>query len=164
MLLGDGVPADSLVLAALGPKVLRLAAERTAGAIPYLVPPEHTRQARGHPRHRAAAGARSRRWCWRPTRSGPAPSAARGCSARTSAWSTTPATCAALAGATTDLSDGGSDALIDALVARGSGEEVAAQLSEHFAAGADHVAVQLLTASDADVLDGYRKLALALKL
>jgi probable F420-dependent oxidoreductase len=41
-----GVPAESIVLAALGPKVLTLAAERTAGAIPYLVPPEHTRQAR----------------------------------------------------------------------------------------------------------------------
>src|SRR5215469_12092621 len=46
VLLGDGVPADSLVLAALGPRVLRLARERTAGAIPYLVTPEHTRQAR----------------------------------------------------------------------------------------------------------------------
>src|SRR5215471_12173302 len=34
-----GVPPDGAVLAALGPKVLRLAAERTAGAIPYLVPP-----------------------------------------------------------------------------------------------------------------------------
>src|SRR5215472_5646617 len=46
VLLGDGVPADSLVLAALGPKVLRLAADRTAGVIPYLVTPEHTRRAR----------------------------------------------------------------------------------------------------------------------
>ncbi len=46
VLLADGVPAESLVLAALGPKVLRLAAERTAGAHPYLVPPEYTRQAR----------------------------------------------------------------------------------------------------------------------
>ena len=42
----DGVPPDALMLAALGPKVLRLAGERTAGALPYLVPPEHTRQAR----------------------------------------------------------------------------------------------------------------------
>ena len=37
---------DGLVLAALGPKVLALAAERTAGAHPYLVTPEHTRRAR----------------------------------------------------------------------------------------------------------------------
>src|SRR5229473_258779 len=46
VLLDAGVPASSLVLAALGPKVLRLAAERTAGAHPYLVTPEYTRQAR----------------------------------------------------------------------------------------------------------------------
>ena len=45
-LLGHGVPASGIVLAALGPRVLRLAADRTAGAIPYLVTPEHTRQAR----------------------------------------------------------------------------------------------------------------------
>ncbi|HEV3293082.1 MAG TPA: TIGR03620 family F420-dependent LLM class oxidoreductase, partial [Streptosporangiaceae bacterium] len=41
-----GVPRDGLVLAALGPRVLRLAGDRAAGAIPYLVPPEHTAQAR----------------------------------------------------------------------------------------------------------------------
>ena len=40
------VPADRRVLAALGPKVLRLSAERAAGAHPYLVTREYTRQAR----------------------------------------------------------------------------------------------------------------------
>lgn len=45
-LLAHGVPPDSMVLAALGPKMLRLAADRTAGAHPYLVPVEYTRQAR----------------------------------------------------------------------------------------------------------------------
>ena len=63
-----------------------------------------------------------------------------------------------------DLRDGGSDALIDALVAWGSPDEVAARLNEHFEAGADHVAVQLLTATDAELLDGYRTLAQALGL
>ncbi|WP_309239805.1 TIGR03620 family F420-dependent LLM class oxidoreductase [Actinomadura sp. J1-007] len=42
----EGVPVNGRVLAALGPKVLRLAAERAAGAHPYLVTPEHTRRAR----------------------------------------------------------------------------------------------------------------------
>jgi probable F420-dependent oxidoreductase len=42
----EGVPQDERVLAALGPKVLQLSADRTAGAHPYLVTPEHTRQAR----------------------------------------------------------------------------------------------------------------------
>jgi len=40
------VPASQRVLAALGPRVLRLAAERTAGAHPYNTTPEHTAQAR----------------------------------------------------------------------------------------------------------------------
>lgn len=42
-----GLPGDSLCLAALGPKMLELAGERTAGAHPYLVTPEHTATARG---------------------------------------------------------------------------------------------------------------------
>ena len=41
---------------------------------------------------------------------------------------------------------------------------MAARLAEHFDAGADHVAVQLLTAPGEDPLDGYRKLAEALAL
>lgn len=41
-----GVPNDRMVLAALGPKVLEIAAERTAGAHPYLTTPRHTRIAR----------------------------------------------------------------------------------------------------------------------
>ncbi|MCW2935211.1 MAG: class F420-dependent oxidoreductase, partial [Actinomycetia bacterium] len=42
----EGVPAGRRALGALGPRVLRLAATRTAGAHPYLVTPEHSRQAR----------------------------------------------------------------------------------------------------------------------
>ena len=42
----DGVPRDRRVLAALGPRALRLAADRAAGTHPYLVVPEHTRFAR----------------------------------------------------------------------------------------------------------------------
>lgn len=41
-----GVPADRIVVAALGPRVLRLAGARTAGVIPGMVTPEHTRRAR----------------------------------------------------------------------------------------------------------------------
>ena len=76
------VPADGRALAALGPRVLRLAADRSAGALPYLVTPEHTRQAR-----QVLAGGRcslpSRRWSSRPTPSGPAPSPGRACSTPT---------------------------------------------------------------------------------
>src|SRR4029077_3846061 len=41
-----GVPAERRVGAALGPRVLKLSAQRSAGAHPYLTTPEHTAQAR----------------------------------------------------------------------------------------------------------------------
>ncbi|MGO9220460.1 MAG: hypothetical protein ACLP5E_22280 [Streptosporangiaceae bacterium] len=62
-----------------------------------------------------------------------------------------------------DLSGGGSDALIDALVAHGSAAQVAARLTEHLDAGADHVSIQLLTRPGAGPADGYRELAQALQ-
>ena len=61
-----------------------------------------------------------------------------------------------------DLADGGSDALIDALVAHGDAAEVAAQLRAHLDAGANHVALQLITPEDADPVPQYAQLAAAL--
>jgi probable F420-dependent oxidoreductase len=163
VLLGNGVPADSLVLAALGPRVLRLAAERTAGAIPYLVTPQHTRQARTilgadkvlAPEQKAVleTDPQRARAIGRPRVQRPYLGLVNYTSnLRRLGWSEE------------DLRDGGSDALIDALVAWGTGDEVAAKLNEHLEAGADHVAVQLLAASDDNLTDGYRKLADALGL
>ena len=162
-LLGDGVPAESLVLAALGPKVLRLAAERTAGAHPYLVTPEYTRQARAilgqgpllAPEQKVVVDAAPERAraIGRPRVEKPYLGLVNYTSnLRRLGWSDA------------DLSGGGSDALIDALVAHGTADEVAVQLTGHFDAGADHVAIQLLTGPDADLVDGYRQLAQALAL
>ena len=162
-LLADGVPRASLVLAALGPRVLRLSAERTAGAIPYLVTPEYTRQAREvlgagpllAPEQKVVLDTdpgRARR-LGRARVSRPYLGLVNYTSnLRRLGWSEA------------DLSDGGSDALVDALVAWGSGAKVAAQLAAHLAAGADHVCAQLLTESDADPTEGYRQLAAALGL
>jgi alkanesulfonate monooxygenase SsuD/methylene tetrahydromethanopterin reductase-like flavin-dependent oxidoreductase (luciferase family) len=61
-----------------------------------------------------------------------------------------------------DLDHGGSDRLVDDLALQGTPEQVAARLREHFDAGADHVAVQLLTAPGTDPLPGYSALADAL--
>jgi probable F420-dependent oxidoreductase len=163
VLRADGVPADSLVLAALGPRVLRLAAGRTAGAIPYLVPPDHTRLAREilgpgpllAPEQKVVleADPERARAIGRPRVQNPYLHLINYTSnLRRLGWSDA------------DLADGGSDALVDALVAHGTGDEIAARLGEHFDAGADHVAVQLLTASDSDLADGYQQLARALGL
>jgi len=163
VLLGDGVPAQSLVLAALGPKVLRLAAERTAGAHPYLVTPEYTRRARAilgagpllAPEQKAVLETdpeRARAIARQRVRSPYLGLVNYTSNLRRLGWSDE------------DLSGGGSDALIDALVARGSAEDVAARLREHLSAGADHVCVQLLTDYEAGLIDGYRRLAEALSL
>jgi probable F420-dependent oxidoreductase len=163
VLRGDGVPADSLVLAALGPKVLRLAGERAGGAHPYLVTPEHTRRARAilgtgpllAPEHKAVleADPQLARAIGRPRVQNPYLGLVNYTSnLRRLGWTDD------------DLKDSGSDALIDALVAHGSVGQVAARLTEHLDAGADHVAIQLITEPDADPLDGYRQLAQALAL
>jgi len=162
-LLGGSVKQKDLVLAALGPKVLRLAAEPAGGAIPYLVPPEHTRQARAilgpepllAPEHKAVLD--------------PAPERARALGRRRV---TSPylglvnytSNLRRLGWSDDDLADGGSDALIDALVAHGTAGQVAAQLNEHLAAGADHVAIQLLTEPGTDPVPVYQELARALGL
>jgi probable F420-dependent oxidoreductase len=161
-LIAGGVPAESLVLAALGPRVLRLAAEHTAGAIPYLVPPEHTRQARGilgpgpllAPEQKAVldTGPRRARAIGRERVRPYLGMVNYTSNLRRLGWTEE------------DLAGGGSDALIDALVAHGSAEQVAAQLSRHLDAGADHVVVQLLTSQGADPVPGYQELAQALKL
>ncbi len=157
-LLGDGVPADSLVLAALGPKVLQLAAERTAGAHPYLVTTGYTAQARtilgpgpllapeqkvviSTDPERARATGRSR---VEQPYLGLANYTAN---LRRLGWTDA------------DLSGGGSDALIDALVAHGGAAQVVTRLTEHLDAGADHVSIQLLTVPGADPAGGYGELA-----
>jgi len=161
VLLAEGVPADSLVLAALGPKVLTLAGQRTAGAIPYLVPPEHTRQAREilgqgpllAPEHKVvidADPARARVLGRERVRNPYLGLVNYTSNLRRLGWTDA------------DLSDGGSDALIDALVAHGSPGQVAGQLTRHLEAGADHVVIQLLTPPGTGPLDGYRDLAAAL--
>jgi probable F420-dependent oxidoreductase len=158
-----GVPRDRLVLAALGPKMLGLARDRAAGAIPYLVPPEHTRQARAvlgpgpllAPEHKVVldtdpdrARALGRTRVQRPY---------LGLVNYTS-------NLRRLGWREEDLDGGGSDALIDALVAHGSPAQVAAQLTRHLDAGADHVCLQLITEEGAGPLPGYRALAPALGL
>jgi hypothetical protein len=58
-----------------------------------------------------------------------------------------------------DLADGGSDVLIDALIAHGDPATAAARVTAHLAAGADHVAIQLLDSGGVAALDSFRALA-----
>jgi probable F420-dependent oxidoreductase len=154
------VPAGGRALAALGPRVLRLAAERSAGAHPYLVTPEHTRQARQilgdgpllAPEQKVVLETDpvQARAIGRPYVQKPYLGLTNYLSSlRRLGWTDA------------DFADGGSDALIDALVVHGDAAAIARGIAAHLDAGADHVAVQAL---NPDPLPALRALADGLQL
>ena len=154
----NGVPVQDRVLAALGPKVLRLAAARSRGAHPYLTTPEHTREAREilgagvllAPEQKVILDTDPRR----------ARNIARQVVAKPYFELVNYTNNLRRLGFTDDdLADGGSDVLIDALVAHGDPVTAAARITEHLDAGADHVAIQLLGSADGHPLDSFRALA-----
>jgi probable F420-dependent oxidoreductase len=138
-----GTPAGSRVLAAAGPRMLALAAERSIGAHPFLTTAEHTHLAR------TALG------------EGPLlapelkvvldadPATARAIARQALDFYLTkqgyPANLRRLGFTDEDLAGGGSDRLVDAVVAWGDVETVLKRIDEHHQAGADHVALQVLT-------------------
>lgn len=141
-----GVPRGRRVVAALGPKVLKLAATRSAGAHPYLTTPEHTARAREligpeallAPEHKVVLTTD--------------PERAREVGRRAldvylslanylNSWKR-------LGFSDQDVAKPGSDRLVDAVVAYGSVDAIAVRLKEHLDAGADHVPVQVLTSPD----------------
>jgi probable F420-dependent oxidoreductase len=131
------------VLAALGPKMLELAAERAQGAHTYFVPPDHTAQAR------VTLG--RDRWLI-PEQAvvlETDPERARDLARRhTSAYLALPNyinNLRRLGFEDSDLDGAGNDRLVDAIVAWGDIETVARRVREHHDAGADHVCVQVLS-------------------
>lgn len=154
------VPTSRRVVAALGPQVLQLAAQRSAGAHPYLTTPVHTGQAREQlgptvfiaPEHKVVLtnDAEKAREIGRET-----VDFYLGLSNYVNSWKR-------LGFTEEDLVRPGSDRFIDAVVAYGSPDQIAARLSEHLAAGADHVAIQVLGGED-EMLSTLEELAGPLK-
>ena len=157
-----GVPADQLCLAALGPKMLELARDATAGAHPYLVTPAHSERARAilgankllapeqgvileHDREKARLMALTALAHYRQLPN------------YRNSW--------LRLGLSENDIDEGSDRLLDALFAIGGADEAAERVRAHWAAGADHVCVQVVTEQPMDIAaarDGWRALAAAL--
>ena len=152
-----GVPAQRRILAALGPKALRLAADRTAGTHPYLVVPDHTRLP-ATCSDQELSSPPNIRWSSAPIRLPRAPSDAPSCRPLPETVNYT-SNLKRYGYTDADITGGGSDRLIDALVLHGSPETVAAGLQDHLDAGADHVAIQALTPGDLDPMLAYRQLA-----
>lgn len=150
------VPTSRRVLAALGPGVLKLSAQRSAGAHPYLTTPEHTGQARNilgntvflAPEHKVAV----------TTDVDEAREIGRGAvdfylnlSNYLNNWKR-------LGFTDEDIAKPGSDKLIDAVVAHGTPEAIAGRLRQHLESGADHVTIQVLGGWD-ELIPGLTQLA-----
>jgi len=154
-------PPVPLVLAALGPRMLELAAERTDGAHPYFVPVEHTPEARKHlgPEpflgvEQAAVLTTDREAGLRIARAFAKnylelPNYAN--NLRRLGWSDE------------DVAGEGSERLIDAVIAVGDVETIVRRVQDHLDAGADHVCLQVREEKSTDpALGAYRELASAL--
>lgn len=159
----EGVPADRRVLAALGPRMLRLSAERAAGAHPYLVNPDYTRSARATlgerpllaPEHKVALSA-DREEGLRRAREGLDIYLRMGMQNYLENFRR-------LGFEDRDFEGGGSERLLDAMVAQGSPEAIAAEVRRHLDAGADHVPLHPIHDA-AEVVDVMGHLATALGL
>ncbi|HEX7853344.1 MAG TPA: LLM class F420-dependent oxidoreductase [Sphingobium sp.] len=159
---GAGVPADALCLAALGPKMLELARDRTAGVHPYLVTPEHSALAR----EAVGPGKLVAPEQGVVLESDPvkARELARGALAQYQAYPNYRNSWLRL-GFTEQEIDSASDRLVDALFAWGTVEAIKERVDAHFAAGADHVCLQVITGQGLNVdaeRPAWRELAAAL--
>ncbi|BBY79917.1 LLM class F420-dependent oxidoreductase [Mycolicibacterium pulveris] len=151
-----GVPEDRRVVAALGPRVLKLSARRAAGPHPYLTTPEHTARARAllgpdafiAPEHKAVltTDAHEARATGRK-----ALDIYLNLTNYRNNWKR-------LGFTDEDIAKPGSDRLVDAMVAYGTVDAIANRLKEHRDAGADHVPVQVLTGPD-KLVDALTELA-----
>jgi len=150
----DPVP---VVLAALGPKMLRLAADRTTGAHPYFVPVSHTAFAREiigpdaflAPEQAVVLDTDPER----------ARATARGHMEHYLLSDNYRRNLLRLGWTESDVDGGGSDALVDAVVSWGSAEEVAETITAHHGAGADHVSIQVISQSEGIPLAELEELA-----
>jgi probable F420-dependent oxidoreductase len=135
-------PVDERCLAALGPKMLDLAGERTAGTHPYFTTVDHTRFARerlGRGKLVAPEVA-----CVVDSDPGRAKAVARDYAKLYLGLSNYTNNLLEFGFTEDDVVDGGSDRLIDAVIPQGSAEQIAEVVRAHLDAGADHVCVQPL--------------------
>jgi probable F420-dependent oxidoreductase len=156
----EGEQSYARVLAALGPKMLELAREKSDGVLPYLVTPEHTQQARiavgdkfvgveqavvlGQNREEFLRRAHAHLEIY------------TGLDNYKNSWRR-------LGFSDEDFVRGGSDRLCDAMVVHGDEDVILQRVNEHQQAGADHVCLQVLGGeANTPPRDEWRRLATVL--
>jgi probable F420-dependent oxidoreductase len=135
-------PVQERCLAALGPKMLDLSSERSAGSHPYFVPVQHTRFAR----ERLGPGklVAPEVACVLDSDPVRAKAVARDYAKLYLGLRNYTQNLLSFGFGEADFANGGSDRLIDAVIPQGSAEQVAEAVQQHFDAGADHVCLQPL--------------------
>jgi probable F420-dependent oxidoreductase len=154
------VPIDERILASLGPRSLALARDRSAGTHPYFVPVEHTRIAR----QAVGQGKIVAPELMVVLQTDPykARAIARLTTDRYLKLPNYTTNLLRLGFSDSEFANGGSDRLVDAIVAWGDPSTIMQRVREHHAAGADHVCIQVLTDPPQDfaaIMDGWRTLA-----
>ena len=158
---GPGAAArERRALAALGPRMLRLSADRAAGAHPYFVPVAHTARAREVLGADALLAPEVSVVLERDASS--ARQAARAFTAGYLSLPNYANNLRSLGFGDDDLAGGGSDRLVDAVVAWGDQDDVAHRIRQHLEAGANHVCIQVIAPPGSFPLQTYRELAPAL--
>lgn len=140
-----GVPTQRRALAALGPRVLKLAAERSAGAHPFLVTPAYTARARELMGADAMLAVEHKVALGDPTSTRAAGRAAMRVNLGLANYR---ANLTRMGFAEDDLAEGGSDLLVDAVVAQGDAATAAKQLRAQLDAGASHLVVNAVPSAD----------------
>lgn len=157
------VPLEERILASLGPLSLKLSRDRSLGTHPYFMPVEHTRVSR------EAVGPGKVVAPEQMVILESDPSRARAIARPTVDFYLHAPNYVnnllRMGFSEDDIANGGSDRLVDALIAWGSPDKIMQRVREQHAAGADHVCIQVLTEPMDDLaaaMDGYRQLAPAL--
>lgn len=156
-----GVPTERRVVSALGPKMLRIALDRSAGTHPYLTIPAQTaamREALGQ-----EALVAPEQTVVLDTDAATARATARGFLANYLRMVNYTTTMRRGGFSEQDVADGGSDHLVDTIVRHGDAAALAAAAQAHLDAGADHVCLQVLPAT-ADPSAALGRIAAALGL
>ncbi|MBE2314763.1 TIGR03620 family F420-dependent LLM class oxidoreductase [Solirubrobacter sp. CPCC 204708] len=156
---GLNLPKEELVAAALGPKMLDLAAERSLGTHPYFITPDHTQFARERVGEGVLVAPEVAVVVEEDTET--ARKHAREFAQLYLGLQNYTQNLLKFGFTERDIENGGSDRLIDAVIPHGGAEQIAEQIRAHFEAGADHVCVQVLGHGPHPARD-YEELAKAL--
>ncbi|MFD1714502.1 LLM class F420-dependent oxidoreductase [Amnibacterium flavum] len=157
----DGVPVEARVISALGPKMLELARQRSAGTHPYLTVPSQTREGREALGPDALVAPEQTVVLDEDAES--ARASGRAFLKNYLRLDNYTRNMRRAGFTDEDIANGGSDELVDALVAHGDAAVIASAVEAHLADGADHVCIQVQPAPG-DITARLEAIAAALSL